>query len=146
MVNPYPSMRISTCPRCERKTGQRKLPLLIHVAPAHLIVLNYTCRFCHACDMLVAHKREVEHLLTELFRSLDPDSIGNDYLTLGTVEKDFWRESVKQPATIEDTLAHASDFKEYYKELRVTQTGWFRADVEPPIWEPPPSEEWVKER
>jgi hypothetical protein len=87
VLNPYPDMRISRCPFCERKTGQRKLPLLIHVEPAHLIALNYTCRYCHTCDLLIADKQAIEHLLTGMFSQHDPEVVGNEYLIIGTVEK-----------------------------------------------------------
>ena len=33
-------IRFSKCPACQNKTGQRKLPLLIHVDPKNLIALN----------------------------------------------------------------------------------------------------------
>jgi hypothetical protein len=144
VLNPYPDMRVSRCPYCERKTGQRKIPLLIHVEPMHLIALNYTCRYCQACDLLIAHKHEIEHLLTGMFRQYDPEVVGNDYLILGTVEKATWREGSQQPKAVAEMLPHVSDFAEYYKELRVTRPGWYRADQEPPVMEPPPSQEWVK--
>src|SRR5262245_15264722 len=142
-LNPYPDMRISSCPFCNHKTGQRKIPLLIHVEPMHLIALNYTCRYCHSCDVLIAHKHEVERLLTGLFRQYDPEVVGNDYLIIGTVEKSTWREGVQQPKGIAEMLSNASDFAEYYKELRVTRPGYYKADQEPPVMEPPPSQEWV---
>lgn len=144
MLNPYPDHRVSRCPLCERKTGQRKIPLLIHVDPLHLIALNYTCRYCQACDLLVANKYEIEHLLTGLFQQMDPAVIGNDYLIIGTAEKTAWREGLQQPKAVTDMLAHVSDFATYYKELRLTQGGWFHRDQEPPIMEPPPAQEWVK--
>jgi hypothetical protein len=144
MLNPYPDQRISRCPLCEHKTGQRKIPLLIHIDPLHLIALNYTCRYCRACDLLIAHKHEIEHLLTALFGQYDPDVIGNDYLIMGTVEKSVWREGLTQSKTVQEMLPHASDFATYYSELRMTQAGWYRADQEPPIMTPPASQEWVK--
>ncbi len=96
VFNPYPDMRISSCPYCAKKTGQRKIPLLIHIKPLHLIALNYTCRYCAECDLLIAHRHEVEHLLTALFRKYDPAAVGNDYLVTGTVEKKAWREGLQQ--------------------------------------------------
>ena len=78
ILNPYPDQRLSRCPFCEKKTGQRKIPLLIHTDPLQLIALNYTCRYCHDCDLLIAHKHEIEHLLTNLFLQFDPEVIGND--------------------------------------------------------------------
>lgn len=137
-------MRVSRCPYCERKTGQRKLPLLIHVEPGHLIALNYTCRYCRNCDLLIADKQVLEHLLTGMFSQYDPEVVGNDYLIMGTVEKTAWREGLQQPKNIAEMLPHASDFAEYYQDLRMTQPGWYRADQEPPMMEPPPSREWVK--
>lgn len=144
VLNPYPDMRVSRCPYCERKTGQRKLPLLIHVEPGHLIALNYTCRYCHNCDWLIADKQVIEHLLTGIFSQYDPEVVGNDYLIMGTVEKTAWREGLQEPKSIAEMLPHASDFAQYYQDLRVTQPGWYRADQEPPMMEPPPSQEWVK--
>lgn len=146
MFNPYPDQRISRCPVCDGKTGQRKVPLLIHVDPLHLISLNYTCRYCQHCDLLIAHKHDVEHLLTTLFRQYDPDAIGNRYLVIGTVEKSAWREGMKQPKGWDETMPHASDFATYYDELRISRAGWYKDDQVPPIAEPPPSQEWVKRR
>jgi hypothetical protein len=146
VLNPYPEMRVSRCPYCERKTGQRKIPLLIHVEPMHLLALNYTCRYCQACDLLIAHKYEIEHLLTEMFRQYDSEIVGNDYLIIGTVETATWREGLQRPKTVAEMLPQASDFAEYYEELRVTQPGWYKADQEPPVMEPPPSPEWVKSK
>lgn len=144
IFNPYPDQRISRCPFCERKTGQRKVPLIIHVDPKNLIALNYTCRYCRECDLLIAHKHEVEHLLAGLFETLAPMAIGNNYLVMGTAERKAWREGLKQPKSFEDMRPHIADFKMYYQELRMRCMGWYKADQKPPIMEPPPSEEWVK--
>ena len=146
MLNPYPDQRLSRCPQCEQTTRQRKLPLLIQIDPFHLIALNYTCRYCRECDLLLAHKHELEHLLTELFRQADPSVIGNNYLIIGTVEKSVWREGLAQPKGLAAILPHASDFAEYYSELRLTRPGYYREEQEPPVMEPPVSQEWVKTR
>ena len=144
IINPYPYYKVSKCPMCEQATGQRKVPLLIHVDPARLIALNYTCRYCRRCDLLVAHKHEIEHLLHDVFRQLAPQAIGNDYLVLGTVEKAAWREGFEHPKTPAEIIPCTHDFKEYLKELRMTQGGWFPRDMEPPEAKPPESREWVK--
>jgi hypothetical protein len=128
----------------QRKTGQRKIPILIHVNPKHLIALNYTCRYCRDCDLLIAHKHEIEHYLTVLFSQMAPESIGNDYMAMGTVEKNAWKEGLKQNQTIDKLLPHASDFATYYQELQLTRAGYYKADQKPPIAVPPPSQEWVK--
>jgi len=144
LLNPYPDERLSRCPMCEQKTRQRKMPLLIHIEPSDLIALNYTCRYCQECDLLLAHKHEIEHLLTELFHQYDSGVIGNDYLIIGTVEKTTWREGVEQPKAIDEMLPHTSDFATYYKELRLTRPGYYRSAQEPPVMEPPLSQEWTK--
>ncbi len=146
ILNPYPDVRVSRCPFCEHKTGQRKIPLLIHVASGPLIALNYTCRYCQACDLLIAHKHAIEHLLTELFRRSNPEAIGNEYLIMGTVEKTAWREGLQQQKAIAEMLACVSSFTESYKDLRVTRPGYYKADQEPPLMEPPLSQEWVKSK
>lgn len=144
ILNPYPDMRISRCPFCEKKSGQRKLPLLIHVKPAYMISLNYTNRYCKHCDVLIAHKYEIEHMLAIVFQRNAPEVLGNEYLIVGTVEKKAWREGMKQPQNPNEIFPHTHDFKTYYQELRMTSPGWYADDQEPPILEPPPSQEWVK--
>jgi hypothetical protein len=144
MFNPYPDHRVSSCPLCEHKTGQRKIPLMVHIEPMHMIALNYTCRYCQTCDLLVANKPEVEHLLTSLFLQIDPTAIGNEYLVIGTAEKTAWKEGLQKQKEVMEMLPHISDFATYYQELRLTQGGWFHRDQEPPVIQPPPSQEWVK--
>lgn len=146
ILNPYPDHRISRCPFCEKKTGQRKVPLLIHIDPLDMIALNYTCRYCQDCDLLIAHKHEIEHLMTDLFLHYDPDIIGNDYLIMGTVERKVWHEGMKQMLAVDKILPHLSHFVTYYQELRLTQPGWYHVDQEPPVMEPPKSQEWVKSK
>ena len=143
MLNPYPDQRISRCPLCEAKTGQKKVPLLIHVEPQHLIALNYTCRFCQSCELLVGHKHTIEHVLFELFRLNCPKDIGNTYFIIGTVEKVAWRKGLTERLDISGLLPHTSDFETYLEELRCTRPGYYLADQEPPIMEPPLSDEWV---
>jgi hypothetical protein len=147
VLNPYPDVRVSRCPFCGRKTGQRKRPLFIHVDSSHPIALNYTCRYCPACDLLIAHKHEIEHLLAGLYTQTDPAAIGNDYMIVGTVDKKAWREGLDQPKDPAEMLAnHTSLFKTVYQELRLTQPGWYKEGVEPPPMPPPPSTEWVKKK
>ena len=146
ILNPYPDRRISSCPLCEHKTGQRKIPLLINIALLDFLALNYTCRYCKDCDLLIAHKHEIEHILTAMFLEVDPKIIGNDYLIIGTVEKETWRKGLKQPLSMNEILLHASDFATYYNELRLTQQGWYGPNQEPITMEPPEPQEWIKSK
>jgi len=142
--NPYPDQRVSRCPLCNRKTGQRKVPLVIHIDPQQIVALNYTCRYCSQCDLLIAHKHQVEHLLTTICLQRAPTLIGNDYLVIGTMEKRAWREGQEQPKSVQETQAYIADFTTYYGELQITRPGWYGPGQEPPVIEPPPSQEWVK--
>lgn len=110
-LNPYQDLRFFKCPDCGSKTGQRKLPLLIHIKSNLMISLNYTNRYCHRCNMLIGHKNEIEHLLTELFNQYDNSIIGNDYFIIGTVEKNAWSEGVKELKLINEMLSYIHDFK-----------------------------------
>jgi hypothetical protein len=130
ILNPYTDARFTRCPGCDQRMRQRKLPLLIHIDPMHLIALNYTCRYCPDCDLLIAHQDEIEELLTALFAEHDPAVIGNDYLVLGTVERQAWREGVKQPKGIQEMLEHLHDFKEV-RTVEYQPAGWYPADDEP---------------
>jgi len=140
ILNPYAEYRFTRCPGCERKMRQRKLPLFIHVDPMNPVALNYTCRYCPDCDLLIAHQDQIEELLAALFAELDPSVIGNDYLIMGTMERQAWRENMKQPMGIPEMREHLHDFKEV-QTVRVQPGGWYPADMDPselPIQEPAP--------
>ncbi len=104
ILNPYTDARFTRCPGCDQKTKQRKLPLFIHVEPLRPVVLGKTCRYCPDCDLLIVHQDELEAQLEALFAERDPSLIGNDYLVLGTVERQAWREGMKQPKGIKEML------------------------------------------
>ena len=95
--------------------------------------------------MLIGHKHEIEHHLTELFMKIDPEVIGNDYLVFGTIEKKAWRENLKDPKPLNEMRQHIHDFKSY-QDIRMTMGGWFHKGQSPPVIEPPPSIEWVKNK
>ena len=142
-LNPYTELRFSSCPDCGTKTGQRKLPLIVHVDPMNLILLNYTNRYCKKCNMLIGHKLEIEHYLTEVFLKIKPEVVGNNYFVFGTVEKKVWRENIDQTKTSREILKHSHDFISY-QELSMTMGGWLSNDQEPPVMKPSPSMEWTK--
>jgi hypothetical protein len=142
-MNSYPEFRFSKCPDCQNQTGQRTLPLIIHIEPHKLIAFNYTSRYCKRCDMLIAHKHEIEHKLTELFQQTNKEVIGNPYLVFGTVEKKAMREHMKQPKALDEILKHVHDFKSY-QTIQMRMGGWFQKGAIQPIMEFPPSTEWLK--
>jgi hypothetical protein len=114
-LNPYDDLRFTRCPNCEAKTGQRKLPLVIWVDPHYPVSLNYTCRYCKNCDLLIAHKNEIGDLLAQLFRESNPKIIGNDYTVLGTMERPAWKQGVHKPIEFQDLPAYLHDFNRVLK-------------------------------
>ncbi len=128
ILNPYPQTRVSTCPGCEKRMHQRKLPLFIHVYPIIPIILGYTCRYCPDCDLLVAHQDEIEKLLTFILQQHAPEAVGNKYLVLGTVERDFWRQGMKTPRSFAELTDHLHDFKEVWT-MQFSPAGWYPKGV-----------------
>jgi hypothetical protein len=110
-LNPYSDVRYTSCPLCGAKMRQRKLPLLIHVAPMQPVAINKICKYCPACDLLIAHQDEVEDLLVGVFEPRRPDMIGNDYLVIGTLDRPAWKQGMTAPLPLEAMLAHLHDFK-----------------------------------
>ena len=144
-LNPYPELRFSKCPDCDNKTGQRKLPLFIHVEPRNPISLNYTHRYCSHCDMLIGHKHEIEHYLRMAFEKINPDIIGNNYMLIGTVENKVWKGNIVQQLPLNELSNYVHDFKST-QIISMDMGGWFHKDTEPLVMEPPASTEWVKDR
>lgn len=148
ILNPYTDYRFTRCPHCDAKMKQRKLPLFIHVDAVNPIVLNKTCRYCPDCDLLLVHQDELEELLAGLFAEIDPTTIGNDYLVLGTVEREVWQANMKQPKSIPEMMEHLHDFKDV-QSVRVQPGGWYPADMDPselPVLEPtPPDTTWRRQ-
>ena len=114
-LNPYKDQRFTRCPKCGAKMGQKKTPLVIHVDPHHPVSLNYSCRYCAHCDLLIAHQDEIEHLLASLFTQVAPEVIGNEYLVLGTFDRSYWKEGTKTSHPAQDLFANLHDFKQVLK-------------------------------
>ena len=87
-LNPYEDQAFTRCPRCAKgPTRVRKIPLVVHVEPRLLVVLNKTCKLCERCDLLIAKQADLESLLAYTVERIDPRLVGNDYLVMGTIEK-----------------------------------------------------------
>ena len=111
-LNPYTDARFTKCPKCSRKTGQKKLPLAIHVDDGCMMVLNKTCRYCPACDLLIARKDEIEAQMAFYFQRAAPEVVGNDYLVVGTVDRADWRRGTEGAVTPQDMIEVLHDFKD----------------------------------
>lgn len=96
-LNPYDDMRFTSCPKCDAKTRQRKLPLALFIEPGTFFILNKTCRYCPGCDLLIAHRNDLGSLLAAMCAEHAPGIIGNDYDVIGTVDRADWREGFNSP-------------------------------------------------
>lgn len=144
MMNPYPDQQIMRCPLCERKNGQKKLPLLIIIKPLVVVTLPYTSRYCDICNLLIANQHDIESMLAEMMLTKNPDLIGSKYTIVGTVDKQAWRKAMQTQIGTDDFLEHTSDFDVYYDDLRLTRSGYYKDGIEAPVMEPPPSAIWIK--
>ncbi len=111
-LNPYRDARFSKCPQCSNKMGQRKLPLFIHIDPNQTLLLNKTCRYCSHCDLLIAHQNELERLITVAFPALDPATVSDHYLVIGTVERADWKCISQNNLPVQETIEALHDFRE----------------------------------
>jgi hypothetical protein len=92
------------------------------------MVLGKTCKYCAKCELIIAHKHELEAELAYAFNRIAPEKVGNEYLVIGTVDKRLWEEGVKGgKPELDETLKKIADFKNVYS-LTVEPGGWYPAD------------------
>src|SRR5262245_34534558 len=91
MMNSYPDVRVSKCPKCNRPTHLRKFALMVHVDKWGPLALGKTCRYCTPCELVVVHQDELETELAIAFERLAPEVVGNDYLVFGTMDRKVWQ-------------------------------------------------------
>jgi hypothetical protein len=126
ILNPYTDVRLSKCPKCDRLTHPRKFALFIHVDGWGPLVLGKTCRYCTPCELIVAHKDELEAELAIGFGRIAPEVMGNDYLVLGTMDRKVWQQGLRGGAELGHSLEHVADFKRVL-DLKV-EGGWVPMD------------------
>ncbi len=110
-LNPYEDSRFTKCPKCMNKTKIRKHPFAIHIDPNVIMTLNMSGPYCPTCDLIILHKDKVETLLTLTFEMQQPDILGNDYLIIGVVEREYWRKASKKGGTYQELFDNLHDFK-----------------------------------
>jgi len=123
-LNSYNDAAFTKCPKCEAKTMVRKLPLVIHIEPQQLFILNKKCRYCASCDLIITHKSEVEDLMAACFEEINPEIIGNKYLVIGTLEKHDWRSRGRILKDSRDTIERMYVFKDLW-DFKPISFGWY---------------------
>ena len=128
ILNPYPSERLSRCPRCHKLTYLRKFALWIHVTSWGPLTLGKTCVYCSSCELIIAHKHELEAQLAHTFEKVAPEVVGNEYLVLGTLDRKTWKAGLAGAGqTLGETLKHVADFARVLT-LEVDPGGWRPAE------------------
>jgi len=122
-LNPYDNEGFTRCPICAEKTKFRKFPLLIHIEPAQLLVLNKKCKYCVKCDLIISKQSELEHLMVIACEKNELQIIGNDYVVVGTAEKADWREFSKTKPSNDEVLDKVYIFKDV-KNFELSPGGW----------------------
>ncbi len=129
ILNPYTDARFSSCPRCEQPTKVRKLPFFVHVDPKVPVIVNKSHRYCPDCDLIIVHRDELEVILLRLLPDRDPTTIREQYLVMGTVERQAFRAHQKHPLSIPEMLEALHDFREV-RTVKPSHPGWYREGAE----------------
>jgi len=123
-LNPYQEHAFTRCPRCEGKTKVRKFPLVFHVEPQQMVILNKSCRYCQTCDLIIARQSELEPLLAASLEQAHPELIGNEYLVVGVLERKDWRAGHEGKATASHIVDRLFIFEEVL-DVKVEPGGWY---------------------
>lgn len=122
-LSPYANNAFTRCPKCGAKTKLRKFPLVIHIEPRQLFLLNKQCKFCLSCDLIIAKKNEVESLMADRIGNEMPELLGNDYLAIGTLDRKDWIEGHKGGVTPQDLVHRMYVFEDVWN-IEMAPAGW----------------------
>lgn len=122
MLNPHTDYRATSCPGCKAKTRVRKIPLVIHVEGAGLLILRKTCRFCLDCKTVIAHQAEIE--LAMKASAGQAAATAPYYLVLGTVGPPVWRQGLSGEVSMDELVRNMADFKARL-QIKYTPGGWY---------------------
>ena len=123
LLNAYKEYALTRCPRCQGATKVRRHCLVVHVEPKHLLFLNKSCRYCTTCDLIITRQGELESLIETTCERYDSAAIGNEYLVIGTVDRDVWRHSTDGTMSASEAIEKVHLFKDIL-DLKVEPGGW----------------------
>ena len=123
-LNPYSDCAFTKCPNCDSLTKVRKYPLVIHVEPKQLFLLNKKCKYCPDCDLIIAKKQEIESYIAT---ALSPELSQNDYLVMGTVDRKDWQQGNKGSLPPHEIIERMYVFQDIW-DFEVRPAGWYPAE------------------
>jgi hypothetical protein len=123
-LNPYSDCAFTKCPKCETKTKVRKFPLVIHIDPQQIFLLNKKCKYCTYCDLIIAKKQEIESLIAAQEYLENAQLIGNNYLVMGTLEKQDWKQGSKGLLSSKEIIERMYIFEDQW-HFKVIPAGWY---------------------
>jgi hypothetical protein len=126
-LNSYKDCAFTKCPKCETKTKIRKFPLVIHIEPQQLFLLNKQCKYCPNCDLIIAKKQELEPLMAAGFIQTNPKIIGNKYVVMGTVDKKDWKSGDKNLLSPSEMIGRIYVFKDVW-DFEIIPAGWYPSE------------------
>jgi len=124
VLNPHVDCRVTRCPGCKAKTRVRKIPLVIHVEGAGLLILRKTCRLCLNCETVIVHQAEIESAIKA--SAGQAATATPDYLVLGTVGPRVWRQGLSGDVSMDELVRNMADFKAHL-QIQYTPGGWYPA-------------------
>ena len=114
-LNTSQDTRSTTCLQCKGKNQIRKFSLVVRVNPSHTTILDKTCHYCNTCDLLIVHRDQLEEQLAKDLLRTNPKAIGNDYLVIGTLDREEWNQLKHDEWSFGQIVEHLHDFKEVIK-------------------------------
>jgi len=126
-LNPYEDCAFTKCPKCNNKTKVRKFPLVIHIEPNQLFVLNKNCKYCTNCDLIIVKQSIIETLLACQFEKVNPSVVGNKYLVFGTFSRSDWQKYSKTLTNPHKAIDKVYVFKDVLN-FELVRGGWGKPD------------------
>ena len=127
LLNPYTDVRLSKCPTCARPTHPRKFALFVHADGWGPLALGKTCRYCTRCELVIAHKDELDAEIAHSLSKLAPAAVGREYVVLGTLDRKVWKQGLGgNPQSLDAALEQMAEFKTVL-DLHVEPGGWHPA-------------------
>ena len=86
-LNPYSDQQFHHCPRCGQQTHKRNRVLIVQSGRELVAPVMAECRYCADCDLLIAHRDEIEATLREMPMPEGEAAVGETMTIVGTLDR-----------------------------------------------------------